>query len=422
MSAPSVEQVVNAALYEGYILYPYRQSSKKNKGNQCAFGCIYPKDYSDSQNGGDACVHQTECLVKTTGDSPSMTVTVCFLHPMMRDTDYLTAEEKVSGGWQECPEPGESWQEATEREIEFNLALGASCDEKPFASPFFISPTLTVENASGQTAVQRWQDGLEGIIEIENKIVGPELHKVTIRVHNLTPMTADECENETTVLMRTFAFTHTILRATGAEFISLADPPNELAETARKCQNIGAWPVLVGDEGSGEKHTLLSSPIILHDYPQIAPESGGAFLDSAEIDEMPTMADEARLEMRHVDEQAWRSLKRNRETGGINFPRLQGQMPTTPAKQMPAVTAGGRELRRGSAVRIHPTRHTNNFDTMLEGKKARVEAIEEDAEGQIHLALVFGDDPGESWGAPRQPELRFFCDLEDVEPLQEITT
>ena len=31
MTASTLDQVVNAVLYEGYILYPYRPSSKKNQ-------------------------------------------------------------------------------------------------------------------------------------------------------------------------------------------------------------------------------------------------------------------------------------------------------------------------------------------------------------------------------------------------------
>ena len=42
--------------------------------------------------------------------------------------------------------------------------------------------------------------------------------------------------------------------------------------------------MLVGEEG--ERDTMLSSPIILYDYPQIAPESPGSLFDGTEIDEI----------------------------------------------------------------------------------------------------------------------------------------
>ena len=50
MNAALVEKVVNAVLYEGYILYPYRASSKKNR-ERFTFGRVYPEDYSVAQEG-----------------------------------------------------------------------------------------------------------------------------------------------------------------------------------------------------------------------------------------------------------------------------------------------------------------------------------------------------------------------------------
>ena len=49
------------------------------------------------------------------------------------------------------------------------------------------------------------------------------------------------------------------------------------------CHNQG-FPVLVGE--AGQRDTMLASPIILYDYPQIAPESAGDLFDGTEIDEI----------------------------------------------------------------------------------------------------------------------------------------
>ncbi len=54
--------------------------------------------------------------------------------------------------------------------------------------------------------------------------------------------------------------------------------PSRCRALAAACRNIGTWPVLVGAEG--EKDTMLSSPIILYDYPEIAPESPGDLFDA----------------------------------------------------------------------------------------------------------------------------------------------
>jgi hypothetical protein len=37
-----VDRIVHAVLYEGYILYPYRASAKKNR-QRFTFGRVYPE-------------------------------------------------------------------------------------------------------------------------------------------------------------------------------------------------------------------------------------------------------------------------------------------------------------------------------------------------------------------------------------------
>ena len=49
--------------------------------------------------------------------------------------------------------------------------------------------------------------------------------------------------------------------------------PEQFKAAAAGCQNVGTWPVLAGEEG--QRNLMLSAPIILYDYPQIAPESPG---------------------------------------------------------------------------------------------------------------------------------------------------
>jgi hydrogenase maturation protease len=101
----------------------------------------------------------------------------------------------------------------------------------------------------------------------------------------------------------------------GGEFISLLDPPAEHSQAAKQCWNLGTWPVLVGSEATGQRDTMLSSPIILYDYPKIAPESAGPMFDGTEIDEILTLriltlTDEEKLEMAQLDEQGRRLLER----------------------------------------------------------------------------------------------------------------
>ena len=87
MNTSLVDQVVNSVLYEGYILYPYRASSVKNRA-RFTFGRVYPEAYSISQNGAEPFIMQTECLVRSTG-VPSAEVNVRFLHPLAREIGAL---------------------------------------------------------------------------------------------------------------------------------------------------------------------------------------------------------------------------------------------------------------------------------------------------------------------------------------------
>src|SRR5579864_5222696 len=77
MNLGMVEQITKAVLYEGYMLYPYRLSSVKNK-QRWNFGVLYPPSYAEAQSGTDACVSQTECLMAG-AVIPALEVRVRFL-------------------------------------------------------------------------------------------------------------------------------------------------------------------------------------------------------------------------------------------------------------------------------------------------------------------------------------------------------
>jgi hydrogenase maturation protease len=104
------------------------------------------------------------------------------------------------------------------------------------------------------------------------------------------------------------------------------DPPEELRALARQCQNLRTWPVLAGNEG--ERDAIISSPIILYDYPQIAPESPGALFDGTEIDEIlslriMTLTDEEKEQMRQ-DERTREILERTEALTPEQFMKLHG--------------------------------------------------------------------------------------------------
>ena len=114
-------------------------------------------------------------------------------------------------------------------------------------------------------------------------------------------------------LLQSLVSTHTILGVHDGAFVSSIDPPEQFKDLAAGCRNVQGFPVLVGDQGATD--AILSSPIILYDYPQIAPESPGDLFDSTEIDEILTLRiltltdDEKRL-MAAVDDRARALLER----------------------------------------------------------------------------------------------------------------
>lgn len=77
----------------------------------------------------------------------------------------------------------------------------------------------------------------------------------------------------------------------------------------------------------------------------------------------------------------------------------------------------GIELRPGDRVRLWPKRQADVIDMALAGKVATIEAIEQDYDEKIHLAVIVDDDPGRDLGFLRQPGHRFFYTLEEVEPM-----
>ena len=77
MNRSPVDTIVDAVLYEGYILYPYRPAVKNRQ--RWTFGGLYPRAYSEAQAGSDAWRMQTECLVRG-NDLTDLHVKVRFLH------------------------------------------------------------------------------------------------------------------------------------------------------------------------------------------------------------------------------------------------------------------------------------------------------------------------------------------------------
>jgi len=474
-----VKDIVNAVLYEGYMLYPYRPSSVKNR-QRWTFGGVYPQAYSVAQDGADPWIMQTECLVQ--GDARTeLDVEIGFLHLVEREVGALTPPLPV---WQDLTVPpyrkvemlevGErrhyAWQEATPQRVNVGklsiATLSGPAHDVPFAFPGSreIEP-LNAANGEVVGVLVRTRQPIEGKIELRAESVADAAFRLTVRIQNSTPLEMGEGMQRDAVSLHALVSCHTILRVRAGEFASLMDPPAPLAAAASECTNIGAWPVLVGD--GAERDTLLSSPIILYDYPQIAPESPGDLFDSTEIDEILTlrilaMTDEEKREMAAVDERARALLERTEQLAPEQLQKLHGSMrqlrPVTPVDEsvdarpkppwedlgrpvasvdesvraetkppweeldalprLAYLRVNGVELRVGDPVRLKPRGNADIFDMALSYKLATIESIERDFENRVHVAVTVDDDPGRDFGLERMPGHRFFFRPDELEPLE----
>jgi hydrogenase maturation protease len=339
MNTKAIDAIATAVLYEGYMLYPYRSSSVKNR-QRFSFGVLYPRAYSEAQSGSDAWSLQTEFLVQAES-SPAVEVRVRFLkliarsvgkpiacHPPNDLPDFEPAPELEVDGRLFRP-----WLEATECEVAVPACdldeLTTAPLEWKFAFPA-RQETELLWDANHRVAgmVARKQESVEGTVEIRAARASRELFKVHVMAKNdsLSRDDAGQLDRDS-ALMRSLVSAHIVLGVRDGQFISLLEPPEDLKGFAMSCQNIGAWPVLVG--GEGERDTMLSSPIILYDYPQIAPESPGDLFDGTEIDEIlalriMTMTDDEKREMRNIDERARRMLERTEALSAEHLMQLHG--------------------------------------------------------------------------------------------------
>ncbi|HUB78900.1 MAG TPA: hypothetical protein VMB03_08900 [Bryobacteraceae bacterium] len=305
MNAPPVEQVANAVLYEGYLLYPYRSSAVKNR-QRWNFGVVAPGESME-----------TQCLA-VGGPLTALAVKVRCLRLVNR----------VVG----APEPAafieidgqryESWQEAAECEMSLPEATFAELAAAEMKRVFAHAATRTEERVGERGIIARTQEPLECSISAAAEQIEDRLFRITARIVNSTLWPAS-------APAQALLSAHTILRVRGGEFVSMLETPAEYQAAAAACRNAGTWPVLAGEEGTHD--TVLSSPIILYDYPQVAPESPGDLFDGAEIDEILSLrilalTDAEKDAMRRSDERARRILERTESLPPEHFLKLHGAL------------------------------------------------------------------------------------------------
>lgn len=337
MRIEQIREIADAVLYEGYLLYPYRQSAIKNR-TRWTFGVVYPREYSEMNGGIEPWTMHTECLVEADGDT-ELDVTTRFLHLLLRSVEQFApmrddVEEPNAGEWGLAGRfAGEAWQEGMEREVSAlhlslrDLLAQPRVVEINFPGERLVEETSAAQGASEPTEqVVREQQPVQGAMSITAEPVGENVFKLSIDIENRTPGTGEPMGRRDAVLFQSFISTHTLLQARHGFFVSLLDPPEALQPLVKECQNARLWPVMVGE--AGERDAMLASPIILYDYPQIAPESPGTLFDGTEIDEILslrilTLTDEEKEQMRQ-DERAREILERTEALTPDQFLKLHG--------------------------------------------------------------------------------------------------
>lgn len=419
--------VADAVLYEGYVLYPYRASSRKNQV-RFQWGVLTPRAFSEAE-GSERWTMRTECLVDP-GDTPRLSVRIRFLQAQHRcseglaegagrDGDFAPVDFLDVDGTRHV-----DWDEAVDRVVDVAPLSLLAGEETEHVETFAFaggseSELLTSADGSVVGRFVRRRHVVEGVLRVALSRPDPGLpyRKVSVTVENSTAWTGTGRHRDD-VMGHSLIAVHTMLAVDDGTFVSLLDPSDAAAPAAAACHSDGAYPVLIGD---GD--VVLASPIILYDRPEVASQSPGDLYDSLEIDEIlalrvMTLTDEEKSEARGTDARAAAIIDRCDDMSAETLSQLHGQMRPTEPTPTPAITPGsdaapwwdpevdasfdpwtesvwvaGVEITKGSAVRLHPSHRADAHDIFLAGMTATVAGVFSDVDGDQHVAVTVDDDP-----------------------------
>ena len=427
-------KVADAVLYEGYVLYPYRRSAQKNR-TRFQFGVLMPPQYR-AVDEHEPSASQTECLIECPADA-ELDVGLRFLHLQRRTAQLIepgtgaaTDVDTLSVGGTEYS----SWSEAVEREHHFRGRVADLLSDGTELL-FEAGESVVTENLRGPGGERagrllRRCEALAGAVVVRaERTAGPYgAIRLRVRVQNRTEPRVP-LRSRDDGLKHALIAAHLLIGAAGGRFLSLTDPPEWAAGAAAECVNVGTWPVLAGPAEC--RDLVLSSPVILYDHPEVAPESAGDLFDATEIDEILTLrtlalTDQERQEARATDPRAAGLMDRLDDLPPEMLERMHGAIrylspgPGKPAAAPPTFTEpaeapqpwwdpgsdtsvapetdhvliAGVKIARGSRVVMRPgARRADAQDLFLTGREALVEAVLHDVDGQVHVAVSPVSDP-----------------------------
>jgi len=414
-------QVANAVLYEGYLLYPYRQTAQKNR-SRFQFGVLMPPAYRDVDD-CEPSASQTECLLECPDDA-QVEILVRFLHFQRRTVQRIapdTGEASDTGALWVNGTEYTSWDEAVEREQRLHARVAGLLGTGTELL-FRVGEGEEIEDLTGPREeragrlVRRWEQ-LDAAIRVHaERVAGPYgALRLRVRVENRSqPRTPLRCRDDG--LRHSLIAAHLLIAVPGGVFLSLTDPPEWAAAEAAACANIGTWPVLAGPDDC--RDLLLSSPVILYDHPEVAPESAGELFDATEMLERmhgairylsPTHGAPANAAPGAApaagpgsgpgasEVPSWSTPGTPAFDGPVSPPSTPWWDPGSDASVSPEtdhVVVGGVRVARGSRVRMRPgSRRADAQDLFLAGREALVEAVLHDVDGHVHVAVSPVSDP-----------------------------
>jgi hypothetical protein len=409
-----VGRVADAVLFEGYLLYPYRASAQKNR-LRWQFGVLTPPAFA--QRHGEHAGSRTECLLEPRPGA-ALHVRLRFLQLRARSVHDLAGapvgELLVAGSRMF------DWEEGVPRTVDAVLAVDELLTGER-AIPFTLPELLDVERVEcGEVRRRCWP--LTGRLVLSARpLPGPyDVLRLRLDVCNDANDPA-ELPREV-ALRRSLIAAHSLIAVTSGAFLSATDPPEWAASATAELVNSHTWPVLAGPPARAD--VVLSSPIILADHPQLAPESPTDLFDGTEIDEILSLrtlvlTDEEKAEARATDPRAaavidsvdgmppeiWERLHgavrslapaRPTEVPPWEQPDVPWWEPGADAAVSPetdTVLVGGVAVAAGSAVRLWPRGGGDAQDGFLIGMRATVRAVLHDVDGDVHVAVSLDDDP-----------------------------
>lgn len=279
-----LENLTKTVLYEGYSIFPYHRSAIKNQ-KPIPFGVIYPEEYHKYNHYAPSLM-QTECVVNTESQV-SININVRFLHLIKTEVFQNDNTEKENkNNFNKFSHEG--WQTIERTIPSGDVPLYELVNSKQTFIIDFDSVEQTKYSTGENDLLKSKQinsvSKINGTITleafpIENK---SSFFRIRVTVTNNSVINNAETASQHEAFSQSFISTNTILKITGGEFSSEQNPSENFKSIISQNKNIGTWPILIEESN----RTMLSSPIILYDYPKINAQSKGDLFDSLEIEEM----------------------------------------------------------------------------------------------------------------------------------------